>query len=403
MHTAFHLLFLVLIIVFIFYCKGTYDQQKRDQNIMRYKNKEKFNQGIMKSIKKKAAKEEIKIGFNSSTHDPNGLNQNNNSNNINNSNSNLNTNIGNNSNFMTINPNSNIRSLNNYNNNINNFNRNTNVEKKKITEKESFLKKALENMAKNNLNLSDDSEIFNMEKNDKITLDIKSENVRTSILSRNYIYNKEHIKDNKLNTNKNIMPPDQGSSYEHQASYKWQTDTNNLNYLYQDNGDKLKKNKEISHIKNNLITRNKTAKPFYNPIKKLGFCNEIYSINYNTNISNLNRKGKNNHKKNTISKNDLHQHTVVDFYKKRMEYLSSIQLSVKTNPFDFIDNLENNLTKKRLAKYIPKSALGTKEKMENLNVHLIKKFSDFQYQNKKPLRSKTANIQMKRSKLNFNI
>ena len=55
---------------------------------------------------------------------------------------------------------------------------------------EDFLKKALENMNKLNLDVSDDSQIFNMERNDKITSNINQEKEKTNKLVRNSLHTK---------------------------------------------------------------------------------------------------------------------------------------------------------------------------------------------------------------------
>lgn len=152
---------------------------------MRYKNKEKFNRGIMKNIKKKQEKEEIKIiNYNL----PGVQNANNYHKEIkrNAINDNLIENPSNNNNNGNNGHNNYITNNNNYNTNNNNTLR-YNSSKRIVTQKESFLKKALENMSKNTLNKSEDSQIFNMEKNDQITDNIIIENEKTSLMSRNYL------------------------------------------------------------------------------------------------------------------------------------------------------------------------------------------------------------------------
>lgn len=83
-----------------------------------------------------------------------------------------------------------------------------------------------------------------------------------------------------------------------------------------------------------------------------------------------------------------------------MDYLSNMYLNVKNNPFDYLESNDNS-TKRKFSKFIPKSANIFKERKENFNVHLIKNFSDFKinvYENQNKTRSNTANMKNKISK-----
>ena len=304
---------------------------------MRYKNKEKFNRGIMKNIKKKQEKEEIKIiNYNLPSLQ---IEDNNNKDPKNNTNkNNLNQNPTNNN------------VINGYKNYITNNNNNINIlrlnsAKKIVLQKESFLKKALDSMAKNTLNKSEDSQIFNMEKNDQITDNILMEKERTSLMSRNYLQRQVSQK-KKIYFNKKF-------SFENNAE--------NIN--------------AFGNTKREILS-GKIDKP--NELKS-----EFNFDNYNDNLV-----------------NDL-QGSSVDFYKKRMDYLSNIYLNVKNTPFDHLKSDENS-TKRKFSKFIPKSANNFKERKENFNVHLIKKFSDFKVPgNENQSRSKTANLKKKISNLIF--
>jgi len=220
----------------------------------------------------------------------------------------------------------------NNNYNTNNTIRNINLSKGNVSQKESFLKKALENMSKNNLNKSEDSQIFNMEKNDQITDNIIMENEKTSLISRNYL---------QRQVSKN----------------------NSFNKIFSFENKSERKN-VIKHIK-----------------RENSSCNLIYLLSFIF----------------TFLANNLQVQTV-DFYKKRMDYLTNIYLNVKNNPFDNIEN-NGNSTKKNFSKFIPKSAFILKERKENYDVHLIKKSSDFK--NFKEIQiensSKTANLKNKTS------
>lgn len=313
---------------------------------MRYKNKEKFNRGIMKNIKKKQEKEEIKIiNYNllSGQNDNNAIN--------NKKDSKYNNNNSNNDNNNNQNPNSNQKDI-NYNTGYSNNQVNNNLRhyssRKVVTPKESYLKKALENMSKNNLNKSEDSQIFNMEKNDQITDNIIMEKERTSLMSRNYL--QRQVSQKKKN------------SYNKKFSFE--------------NKNAEDKN-AFGNIKRELFSSKNDKKQ---PIK------------LKSDIGNAN-------KNNLI--NDL-QGPTVDFYEKRMDYLSNMYLNVKANPFDYLESEENS-TKKKFSKFIPKSANIYKERQENFNVHLIKKFSDFKVSNANSKnmnkRSKTANLKDKNGKI----
>jgi hypothetical protein len=293
---------------------------------MRYKNKEKFNRGIMKNIKKKQANEEIKIiNYNL----PNVQNENNNMKDINNNNNNAYPNPSNN--------NINYNSSSNYATN-NNFRHNSS--RKVVKSKESFLKKALENMAKNTLNKSEDSQIFNMEKNDQITDNIIMEKERTSLMSRNYLQRQVSQKKNSFNKN---------SSFQNDKA---------------ENKNAFRNNKR-----------------------------EIFS---SKKITPIELKSENKNNKNLA--NDL-QGPTVDFYKKRMDYLNNMYLNVKNNPFEYLES-EINSTKRKFNKFIPKSATIFKERQGNFNIHMIKKFSDFKVSNNENNnRSKTVNMKNKNSKL----
>ena len=83
--------------------------------------------------------------------------------------------------------------------------------------------------------------------------------------------------------------------------------------------------------------------------------------------------------------------------KKRMDYLSNMYLNAKNNPFDYLESEENSI-KRKFSKFIPKSATIFKERKDNFNVHLIKKFSDFKMPSlDNQCRSKTANMKNKSS------
>ncbi len=300
---------------------------------MRYKNKEKFNRGIMKNIKKKQEKEEIKI-INYKL--PTMQNENNY---IKDFNSNI---INNNQNVSK----KNLKNLNNnYITNNNNFGNNTlrYNSSKKIVSQDSFLKKALENMAKNTLNKSEDSQIFNMEKNDQITDNIIMENKKTSLMSRNYL--QRQVSDSNSSNKK----------------FNFQTKAENKN--------------NFGNIKVEILS-SKVDKPI-----------ELKSdINLNHNIN---------------LENDL-KGPQLDFYKKRMDYLSHMFLNFKNNPFDYLENDQTSM-KRKISKFIPKSASIFKERKENYYVHLIKKFSDFKVpSNESQIRSKTATMRNKISNFIFN-
>jgi len=296
---------------------------------MRYKNKEKFNKGIMKSIKKKQEKEEIKIINYNLPSIPNENNKNNNNNNQN-MNSNNDNNLANCSNYIT---NSTLRQ---------------NILGRKIpTQKESYLKKALDNMANIYLNKSEDSKIFNMEKHDQITDNIILEKEKTSQMSRKYLENKVQKK----------------NSFNRKFS-------SNIKNDFSVNENELNNRNVFGNIKKEIEAKDK-------PI-------ELKDENYNKNLL-----------------NDL-QGPTIDFYKKRMDYLSNLYLNVKNSPFEYLETDENS-TKKKFSKYIPKSATIFKERKDNFNVHLIKKFSDFKVALNKQtsVRSKTANLKNKISKLSI--
>jgi len=292
---------------------------------MRYKNKEKFNRGIMKNIKKKQANEEIKIvNYNLS--------------NVQNENNNI-KDINNNDNNDYSNPSNNDINYNSSSNYATNNNFRHNSSRKVVKSKESFLKKALENMAKNTLNKSEDSQIFNMEKNDQITDNIIMEKERTSLMSRNYLQRQVSQKKNSFKKN---------SCFQNDKA-------ENINAF-----------------------RNTKREMFYS--KK---------------VTPIELKSENNSNKNLA--NEL-QGPNVDFYKKRMDYLNNMYLNVNTNPFEYLES-EINSTKRKFNKFIPKSATIFKERQENFNLHMIKKFSDFKVSNNEiNNRSKTANMKKKYSK-----
>lgn len=295
---------------------------------MRYKNKEKFNKGIMKNIKKKQEKEGIKIiNYNL----PSVQNENKNIKEIRNNN---------NSNNNNQNPSSNnVLNNNGFANYVTNNNNIQSYSSKKIViEKESFLKKALDNMAKNTLNKSEDSQIFNMEKNDMISDNIILEKEKTSIMSRNYL--QRQVAQKKNSSNKKF-------------SFENKQETKNAF------GNTKR---EIPNRKNDLPVELKS------------------DPNVNKNPNNL--------------ATDL-QGPTVDFYKKRMDYLSNMYLNAKNNPFDYLESEENSI-KRKFSKFIPKSATIFKERKDNFNVHLIKKFSDFKMPSlDNQNRSKTANVKNK--------
>ena len=64
-------------------------------------------------------------------------------------------------------------------------------------------------------------------------------------------------------------------------------------------------------------------------------------------------------------------------YKKRMSYLSKQNLNAKNNPFDLLKYMDENSISAKFSKFLPKSAKTYQEKLDNFNVHLIKRFSDF--------------------------
>lgn len=326
---VFHLLFQVKIKFYNLKLNSeTYDEQKRDINIMRYKNKEKFNRGIMKSIRKKQEKEDIKIiNYNL----PSLQNENN-------KNKDNKNNIFNNQNLIAnkvhINGNPNFEM------NTKNKNNNLRIDScRKITsQKESFLKKALDNMAKNTLNKSEDSQIFNMEKNDQITDNIIMEKERTTIMSRNYLQR-------KVSQNKN--------SFNKKFSFEKKLDSKNA----------------FGNTKREFHSSKKDI-----PVK--------FESEHNINVNFI---------------KDF-QGPTIDFYKKRMDYLSNMYLNVKNNPFDYIES-EDNSTKK-FSKFIPKKANILKEQKDNFNVHLIRKFSDFKVPSfENQTRSKTAYMKNNTSKI----
>ena len=73
----------------------------------------------------------------------------------------------------------------------------------------------------------------------------------------------------------------------------------------------------------------------------------------------------------------LAKESSIDFYKKRMDYLGKQSLNVKNNPFDLIKYMDDSSVSTKFTKFLPKSAKTHQEKLENFNVHLIKKFADF--------------------------
>ncbi len=286
---------------------------------MRYKNKEKFNRGIMKSIKKKQEKEEIKIIKNNLT-------------------SLFNDNINNNQNGNICNNNQNCT------NNLINNNLKQNILERKHEQKESYLKKALDNMAKNSLNKSEDSQIFNMEKHDQITDNIILEKEKTNLISRKYL-------ENKVSKN-NIFK---------------RKFTSNINNENKEDDNKLNIKNAFGNLKIHIQPNKEKAIDLNDP-----------NINYNRNLL-----------------NDLDGPTI-DFYNKRMDYLNNMYLKVKNNPFEYSES-EGKWPKKKFSNYIPKSALISKERRDTFNVHLIKKFSDFKIPLKKQnsIKSKTANFKDK--------
>ncbi len=147
----------------------------------------------MKNIKKKAAKEEIKI---------------------------INYNLSNINNDKIKTADN--QSLSNGFSLFNNTGKNT--IKKSTGDRENFLKKALENMGKVNMNTSADSEIFNMEKNDKISDNINCEKERTTLLSRNYIINRD-LKKNKIN--KKLIPNANDYNYYNEMKKKIKIENDN--------------------------------------------------------------------------------------------------------------------------------------------------------------------------------
>jgi len=310
---------------------------------MRYKSKEKFNRIIMKNLNKMQKKGELKIiNYNL----PSIPNENNNENKYKNNLLKENFNENNNNN----NPNAYITNS--------TLRKNILGRKKSLASKESFLKKALDNMAKNYLNKSEDSQIFNMEKNDQITENINLEKEKLNKISKNFLKRKDSVKYSSHNKNINKK---------------------NQNKIYIDNKDK----------ENSTNSKNKKSK------NKFGISGKLKNSNNKLKIGeNKNYFKKDDSRLDLV--NDL-QGPTIDFYQKRMDYLSNMYLNVKNSPFEYLESEENS-TKKKFNKYIPKSATIFKERQENFSVHLIKKFSDFKNPHYNGIRSKTANMKNNFSK-----